>query len=79
MLLPEFENMIRPKEWYSVELPIDKADDLKRYLKGHRIYFEPSSADNLIHFECHLNDVELELVNDYLERTNGYDPEARIE
>ena len=78
MLLPEFENMIRPKEWYNVELPIEKADDLKRYLKGHHIYFEPSSAGNLIHFECRLNDVELDLVNDYLERTNGYDPEARI-
>lgn len=78
MLLPEFENLIRPKEWYSVELPVDKADDFKRYLKGHHIYFEPSSAGNLIYFECHLNDVELDLVNDYLERTNGYDPEARI-
>lgn len=78
MLLPYFENMIRPKDWYNVELPPDKADDLKRYLKGHHIYFEPSSAGNLIHIQCHLNDVELELVNEYLERTNGYDPKARI-
>jgi hypothetical protein len=79
MLLPEFENVIRPKEWYSIELPVDKADGLKGYLKSHRIYFEPSSAGNLIHFECYMNDVELDLVNDYLERTNGYDPKARIE
>lgn len=68
MLLPEFENMIRPKACYSIELPKDKADDLKQYLKGHHIYFEPSSAGHLVYIVCHLNDVELDLVNGYLER-----------
>ena len=68
MLLSDFENKIRPKACYSIELPIDKADDLKRYLKGHHIYFEPSSAGHLVYIVCHLNDVELDLVNDYLER-----------
>ena len=68
MMLSKIDNMMRPKEWYNIELSIDKADDLKQYLKGHHIYFEPSSAGNLIHFECHMNDIERDLVNDYLER-----------
>ena len=61
-------DMRRKKEWYNVELPLDKADGLKGYLKSHRIYFEPSSAGNLIHFECYLNDIELDLVNEFLSR-----------
>ena len=77
MMLYELQDMRSKKEWYNVELPLDKADGLKGYLKSHRIYFEPSSAGNLIHFECYMNTIERDLVNDYLERTNGYDPEAR--
>lgn len=78
MMMYELQDMRSKKEWYSVELPIDEADDFKGYLRSHRIYFEPSSAANLIHFECYMSNVERDLVNDYLERTNGYDPEARI-
>lgn len=68
MLMYELSDMRRNKEWYNIELPVDKADDLERYLKSHRIYFEPSSAGNLIHFECYLNDIELDLVNEFLSR-----------
>ena len=73
MMLYELQDMRSKKEWYNVELPIDKADGLKDYLRGHRIYFEPSSADNLIHFECYMSAVERDLVNDYLERTIRHD------
>ena len=78
-MISTIEHMRRDKKWYNVELPIDKTDDLKQYLKSHDIYFEPSSAGNLIHFECYMTNIERDLVNDYLERTNSYDPKARIE
>lgn len=73
MMLYELQDMRGKKEWYNVELPIDKADGLKEYLRSHRIYFEPSSAGNLIHFECYMSTIERDLVNDYLERTNRHD------
>ena len=68
MMLSKMENMMRPKEAYNIELSKDKADDLKRYLKGHHIYFEPSEAGHLVYIVCHLNDIELDLVNEYLAR-----------
>lgn len=68
MMMYELEDAKRPKKWYNVELSVDRADELKQYLRSHRIYFEPSSAGNLIHFECYMNDLELSLVNDFLER-----------
>lgn len=70
-MLYELEDAKRPKKWYNVELSVDRADELKQYLRSHCIYFEPSSAGNLIHFECYMNDVELSLVNDFLERRFG--------
>lgn len=67
-MISTIERMRRDRKWYNVELPIDKADCLKQYLKSHNIYFEPSSAGNLIHFECYMTDDERELVNDFLKR-----------
>ena len=68
MMISTLEYMKRDKTWYSIELPIDKAEYLKQYMKGHNIYFEPSSAGNLIHFECYMNDIERDLVNDFIDR-----------
>lgn len=54
------------KGWYSVELEPDKAETLKDYLRKAKIYFEPSEAGNLVHFECCMTEEECESVNDYL-------------
>ena len=55
------------KHFYSVELNKEDAEKLKAYLKANGIYFEPSSCYNLIHFEVKVDDVELKMVNDFLE------------
>lgn len=56
------------KTWYSVELSRPHAHSLKDYLRKARIYFEPSEAGNLIHFECHMTAEECEFVNDFLSK-----------
>ena len=40
------------EENYSIELPRDKAELFKKYLRDQGIEFEPSEAQNLIHIEC---------------------------
>lgn len=54
------------REWYSVELPKNEADILKEYLRKAGIYYEPSEAGTLIHFECLMTKEECEFVNDFL-------------
>jgi hypothetical protein len=54
------------KNWYSVELSKNYADILKDYLRKMGVYFEPSEAGNLIHFECHMTERECNDVNDFL-------------
>ena len=54
------------REWYSVELPITEADMLKDYLRKACVYFEPSEAGHLVHFECLMTKEECDLVNKYL-------------
>ncbi len=54
------------KGWYNVELEPEKADVFKDYLRKARIYFEPSEAGNLVHFECLMTKEECGFVNDYL-------------
>ena len=56
------------RKFYSVELDKDKAERFKVYLRASGIYFEPSACYNLIHFEVKLNDAELKMVNEYLEK-----------
>lgn len=54
------------QEWYSVELTEAYANLLKHYLRENDIYFEPSSADNLIHFECLMTEDKRDKVNSFL-------------
>lgn len=54
------------KNWYSVELSKTYADILKDYLRKMGVYFEPSEAGNLIHFECYMTERECNDVNDFL-------------
>lgn len=54
------------KEWYSVELSKEDADEFKDYLISHSIEYEPSEAYSLIHFECLMDTDELYLANKWL-------------
>lgn len=54
------------KNWYNVELPKPHADMLKDYLRKACIYFEPSEAGHLVHFECLMTKEECTFVNDFL-------------
>lgn len=54
------------KQWYSVELTNEYANLFKYYLGENDIYFEPSSAGNLIHFECLMTKEEHEMTNSFL-------------
>ena len=56
------------RKFYNVELNKADAERLKVYLKANGIYFEPSACYNLVHFEIKLNEVELQMVNNYLEK-----------
>ena len=53
--------------WKNVELEKSEAEKLKAFLKRARIDYEPSSADNLVHFEIYLNRFETQLVNEFLD------------
>ena len=55
------------KPFYNVELDKDKAEEFKAFLKSNGIYFEPSSCYNLIHFEIKADEMELKMVNDFLD------------
>lgn len=52
--------------WYNVELNKDKAEKFNKYLKENIVVFEPSEAYNLVHFECFMNEEELDKANKYL-------------
>jgi len=54
------------KHWCNVELVKEKAELFKDYLRHHNIYFEPSEAFNLIHFECFVTEEEHYFVNEFL-------------
>lgn len=56
------------RKFYNVELNKADAEKLKAYLKDNGIYFEPSACYNLVHFEIKMNEAELKMVNDYLEK-----------
>lgn len=56
------------RKFYNVELNKADAERFKVYLKANGIYFEPSACYNLVHFEIKLNEAELQMVNDYLEK-----------
>ena len=56
------------KAWYSIELPKDEADILKEYFRKACVYFEPSEAGHLVHFECLMTKEECTFTNDYLRK-----------
>lgn len=60
--------MSNNKEWYNTELSKSKAKLFKTYLNRLRIYSEASEADDLIHFQCLLDNDEAHLVNKYLSK-----------
>ena len=55
--------------WYSVELTKQYADIFKDYLTKACIYYEPSEAGHLIHFECRMTKEQHEFANDFLRKT----------
>lgn len=57
--------------WYNVELSKEKAEEFKYWLRGENIYFEPSSAGNLIHFECLMNPFLRDCANTFLQSLGG--------
>lgn len=58
--------IVMQRKWYSVELPKTDAKLFKAYLKGRGVQYEPSEAFNLIHFECLVNERELQDINKWL-------------
>lgn len=56
------------KTWCSVELNKTDADIFSKYLRDKGIYFEPSSCYNLVHFECHMNNIERETANEFIHK-----------
>ncbi len=60
--------MYKPRrEWCSVELSRSNAELLKAYLNKYGIYFEPSEAYYLIHFEILMKEDEIAHVNRFLD------------
>lgn len=53
-------------QWYSVELPREKSEEFKEYLRKREISYEPSEAHNLIHFECKMTENDLRHANKWL-------------
>lgn len=58
------------REWKSCEVSKGLADELRVFLKGNEIKYEPSSCYNLIHFEMLVDNLETNLVNQYLKSKN---------
>lgn len=57
--------------WYNVELTPQKAEEFKDWLRGQNIYFEPSSAGPLVHFECLMNPFQRDCTNVFLKELDG--------
>ena len=63
--------MRRDKSWHYITTTMAIANLLVPYLQSHDIYFKPSEAGNLVHFELYMNDIEARLVTDFLERNDN--------
>lgn len=59
------------KRWYNVELQERQAELFKAYLRCQEIYFEPSSAGNLVHFQCLMDADEKYFTNLFLRSLMG--------
>lgn len=56
------------RHWVNAEIEKETADAFKQYLRSHNIKYEASEADNLIHFECFMNESEIIAANEFLGR-----------
>lgn len=59
--------MEKYRTWYGVELDEGTAEIFRHYLRERGIRYEPSSAWNLIHFECYMTNEERKAANDFLQ------------
>lgn len=55
------------RTWYGVELDEDTAEVFRHYLRERGIRYEPSSAWNLIHFECYMTKDERKAANEFIQ------------
>ena len=55
------------RKYVSCELSAGQAEKFKKYLKENNIRYETSEADTLIHFECYMNQSEMEKANSLLD------------
>ena len=55
------------KLYKNVELSKVEAEQLKVFLKNNKIKFEASGAENLIHFEILVNQLEENKINDFID------------
>ena len=60
--------MADKQEWYSVEMSKENAEKFKEYLFEQGIYYEPSEAGTLVHFECQMTYEELIKTNDWISK-----------
>lgn len=65
------QELVGDFEWYNVELTQKKAEEFKDWLRCQNIYFEPSSAGPLVHFECLMNPFQKGCTNMFLKELDG--------
>jgi hypothetical protein len=61
------EKKVTEAKMYNIELPKDKAKKLAQALKDENIYYEPSSAGDLIHFEIKCDETQKEAIEKFLQ------------
>ena len=56
------------KKRVSCELPRETAGKFKEFCRENGIHYEPSECYNLIHFECMMDEFEIDLANVFIDR-----------
>lgn len=56
-------------KWYGFEMNKRKAEIFREYLIKNDIYYEPSEAYNIIHFECKMTEKELRDTEQWFKKT----------
>lgn len=56
------------RRWYGFEMSKRDAEKFREYLTDSGIYFEPSSAYNIIHFECKMSNEELYFAEQWIKK-----------
>lgn len=54
------------RRWLNVELPKATAGKFKEFCRDMHIKYEASEADNMIHFEVFVGEMEIVAANDFL-------------